>query len=165
MPKVHKPKARGEYSCMKCKATINKGDHYYKYTKFKSKPTIRCIKCKPKSSDLTSSEYLTEIYLLQESDFGSYVDNVSELVETLEVIKEGCESRFESIPESLQNAPNGEMLQERIDCVESAVDTLSDIEDFDESQEIDEDETIESLREDWEEECLEKIEEAINSLE
>jgi hypothetical protein len=165
MPKVNIQKARKEYTCRKCKSTINVGDKYYKYAMFRSKPTIRCINCKPKPSDLTSSEYLTEIYLLQESDYGDYTDNVESLVETLEVIKEGCEERFESIPESLQYAPNGEMLQERIDCLESAISDLEDIDEFDDSMEVEEDETIEELREEWEEECYGIIESAIESLE
>jgi len=141
MPKVTKQKARKPYICGRCKEVIEVGSEYYKFSFFRSKPSIRCINHKPKNSELTQNEYLKECFLLQERTIK--VDSIedfeslkSELIEILTPLQEMLEEKMENLPENLRWAPVGELLEERSGIIDNALQELEELE-------IDEDETLE----------------------
>lgn len=63
-------------------------------------------------------------------------DGLTELISNLEEIRDDLQSRLDNMPESLQYGPTGELLQERIDGLDSAIGDLESID-------------VESLRQDY----------------
>lgn len=112
---------------------IKKGDTYY-WWKFRFGGK-RVSKTFPKASQLTQSEYLSEIYSIHEdfadTEDGDLRDAIPDLVDRIRECGEGCQERLDNMPEGLQQGSTGEMLQERIDCCESAADELEGL-DFEE---------------------------------
>ena len=132
---------------------IAKGESYF-WWQFKNGGK-NFSKTRPKNSQLTQSAYLSQLYSIQEriedisaedaSDLESIVD---ELKSELEALKEETEEAKERMPDSLQDSPTGELLQERIDNLENAI---SEIESIDlEYEEPDEDELMDDLKDDVE---------------
>lgn len=111
---------------------IAKGESYY-WWQFKNGPK-QYSKNRPKPSQLTQSNYLSQLYSIQESmddpgaetaeDLQAFVEDVKEQLESL---KEETESSLENMPESLQSSPTGELLQERIDALDNAINELEGI--------------------------------------
>ncbi len=136
-------------------------------------------KTAPKRSQLTQSDFLSQLYALEENieeftcsskeDFDTFKEDI---ISQIDEMKEQCESSLDAMPEQLQQAPTGELLQERIDNLESWHDEIDSIEceDYDEEelkQEIkNEDEEIsdEDLEAELQEKIQEKVDEAISSL-
>lgn len=148
---------------------IAKGESYY-WWQFKNGPK-HISKDRPKQSQLTQSNYLGQLYSIQEemdemicedaSDVESFVDSIKEQLESL---KEETESSLENMPESLQSSPTGELLQERIDALDNAISEFDgidfDYEDPDEDDiknEIAEEEDIDTEKENWEEEITQDM--------
>lgn len=139
---------------------IEKGQSYW-WWQFKNGPK-RLSKTKPKRSQLTQSNYLSQLYDLEDrigsaeaSDPDELQALVEELTADLENLKEETEGSLENMPENLQSSPTGELLQERIDALDNAI---SELEGIDlEYEEPDEDEIKEDL--DGEEITAELIEE------
>ena len=99
---------------------------------------------RPKASQLTQSAYYGALYGLtenlegelppeNESDFDTMRDD---LASQLQEIGEECQTSLDNMPESLQEAPTGELLQERIYACESAVNDLESLEAPQEWEEI-----------------------------
>lgn len=123
MPRVHKVnKARKDYS----KFGIKKGDIYY-WWKFRYGPQVKSLTY-PKSSQLTQSSFLKEVYTIQETwedqiqkfseidDFETLINDTVGLVENL---REECENSYDNMPESLQEtSESGMLLEERIYAME-----------------------------------------------
>ena len=135
---------------------IAKGESYY-YWAFKNGP-IHYSKTRPKQSQLTQSNYLSQIYEFSEriSEFNTddpdelrdFIDNLKSDVENL---RDETQGSLDNMPEGLKQGSTGELLQERIDSLESAESELDCI-DCD-SIEVDEDEIKdEVLSEHWNEE-------------
>jgi len=134
---------------------IAKGESYY-WWQFKNGGK-HFSKTAPKQSQLTQSNYLSQLYSIQESmddpkcenagDLQAFVEDIKEQMESL---KEETEGSLENMPESLQQSPTGELLQERIDALDNAVNELDGI-----NLEYDED-GDQSLDE-WLEEKIEEI--------
>lgn len=124
-----------------------KGESYY-WWKFRYGGK-RYSKERPKQSQLTQSPYYAALYDLQDEideyqcgdyeDFECFVEDVKN---QLADIGEECQSSLDNMPESLQYAPTGELLQERIDACENAqyemdVDEFEfDPEDFEDYEEV-----------------------------
>jgi hypothetical protein len=131
---------------------IKKEDTYY-WWKFRYGGK-RMSKTYPKSSQLTQSEYLSSIYSIQERDIeGDFADLESlrdELVNELQEISEGLQERLDNIPEGLQQGSTGELLQERIDCVDGVVSELEgisfDMDEEEDCEEADIDEKADEIR-------------------
>lgn len=111
---------------------IAKGESYY-WWQFKNGGK-HFSKERPKSSQLTQSNYLSQLYSIQESMETIEANDAEELnavrddlVSQLESLKEETESSLENMPESLQSSPTGELLQERIDALDSAISELEEI--------------------------------------
>ena len=177
MAKAYQQKARKEYKCGKCGATINKGDLYYKIEAMYTPTKYRCCHCKPERSELTSSEYYSWLYNLQDHLNELYdlrSDGVIEdIVSELEDIKSELEEKLENMPEQLQDAEAGSLLQERIQSLEDAINELDYIEypDYDsvvddaniDEEDLEEDE-IEAEKERVYEEALDEYEEQISEI-
>lgn len=111
-------------------------------------------KTAPKASQLTQSEYLSQLYDFQEQlgglstgDFNEPDDLNSwkeEFVSNLETLRDEQEEKKSNMPEGLQEGPTGELLQERYDSLDSAINELEGIDcnDFD----FDEDEAKENAK-------------------
>lgn len=153
------------------KILIKKGEPYYWWQFKNSNPTIS--KTAPKRSQLTRSGYLSQLYDLQDrlgeirSDV-STPDNlesiVSDITSELENLKDECQSSLDNMPEGLQeNSSSGQLLQERIDALDSAVSELESVDiDYDEPSDDDlRAEAIEDLQLD--EESLQDQETEINA--
>lgn len=85
----------------------------------------------PKPSQLTQSEFLSSIYdindRLENIDADNVRDEVPAIIEELENIASELEDKLGNMPDSLQQAPTGELLQNRIDAVNDMKDELENI--------------------------------------
>lgn len=149
---------------------IAAGESYY-WWQFKNGPK-HISKERPKQSQLTQSNYLGQLYSIQEQiddikcdspdDLESVVDAIKS---DLESLKEETEGSLENMPESLQSSPTGELLQERIDALDSAISEFENIDcsDYEEPEETDlkeeiaEEEGIDMEKDNWEEEITEEM--------
>lgn len=142
MPRVHTQKARKDYP----QFNIRKGDIYYSW-KFRN--SGRCMsKTPPTPSQLTQSEYLQRLYELQDSassqlSEASTVEDVQSVVESIASdirdLAQEQEDKLSNMPDQLQYAPSGELLQERADTCNQVAD---DLENMDFSKEDDEEEDV-----------------------
>ena len=152
MPRVHfVKKARKDYP----EAGIKKGESYY-WWKFRYGGLHRS-KTKPKPSQLTQSDFLSQVYEIEEriqeididDDFQAEIDDI---VSELEMLRDETEDKLNNMPEQLQDTSEaGILLQDRIDALD---DWISDLESVDIS--IDEDLSEEELQ-DRVDEILEEI--------
>lgn len=146
------------------KVFIAKGESYW-WWQFKNSAK-QLSKERPKTSQLTQSNYLSQLYDIQErleqataespDDLESLID---EFKSELESLKEETESSLENMPESLQSSPTGELLQERIDALDNAISEMENIEtDY---EEPDEEEIKDELKEEEGDEDYEPTEEEV----
>jgi len=87
----------------------------------------QCSKTRPRPSQLTQSAYYGTIYSIQEEmqDAGGYED-ASDLesardgwAEQARELGSECEESLQNMPESLQQAPTGELLEQRVSAMEA----------------------------------------------
>lgn len=115
---------------------IKAGDSYY-WWKFRYGGK-RFSKTPPKRSQLTQSSFYSTIYDIEDDVIGGATADDSlpgvrdDVVSQLEDLKSECESNLENIPDNLKEASSGQLLQERIDALESAIDEFGglDMDDF-----------------------------------
>jgi len=107
---------------------------------------------------MTGSDFLATLYDIEDSMAGLSVENMEEaqgcietMISELEELRDETEGRRDNMPEQLQDAPTGEMLQGRVDSVDEMIGELEDIE-TDIDEELSEDE-----KEDRKEEILQAI--------
>jgi len=151
MAKLTRQKARKEYECCKCKKTISKGEIYQKITEMYSKPKIVCNNCVVSRCELTSSEYLSWLYELQDTFRFYSSDEVDELIGYLEDQKSELEEKLYNIPEQFQNGEPASILEDRIDGLDEAISQLEQL-DFNENEDREEpsEEEIQGLLEEAE---------------
>ena len=110
----------------------------------------------PKRSQLTQSNFLGQLYDLQDgmsfSDYDDFESTVDEIKSTINEMRDECQESLDNMPEQLQYAPTGELLQERIDALEEWEGEFDNVD-----LEVDEDMSVEDK--------LERIEEIRNELE
>lgn len=126
-------KSRKEHTCFKCRKTIPAGSRYYKGVLNFSRPLIACTNCGLKHYEVTTSDYKRTVGPIVEDWGETYAveDGVWEAIaEALEELKDELEERLDNIPEQLQEADTGTLLQERIDALESVISNLTDYEDM-----------------------------------
>ena len=132
MGKATSQKANKEYKCLKCGATINKGETYYKIVARFSRPKIRCLHCKPQRSELTTSDYLSWLWDLQDNLSSRYdlKDEVAkdDLYSELENMQSDLQDRFDNIPEQFQEGDAAQTLQDRIDSLDNAISEIDCLE-------------------------------------
>lgn len=130
MAKIEKPKARKEYKCSKCGETIKVGDTYLKGTPFRMKPIIRCTKCGLRSWELSSSEYVQGVGRVcdcWEEDYGCNEDTAQSIADELSTIRDETQDKLDNMPYGLQEGDTGQLLQERIDCLDDVISELESI--------------------------------------
>lgn len=130
---------------------IKKGESYY-WWKFRHGAKRRS-KTAPRPSQLTQSAFFSGLYASTES-FDDAVrdatscqelkDAVDTLHEALDEIKSETEEKLQNMPDSLQQGPTGELLQERIDGLEEFIQELEGLDIPDEEENDDEEENEES---------------------
>jgi hypothetical protein len=144
------------------RAGIEVGDSYY-WWKFRYGGK-QYSKTRPRSSQLTQSEFLGEIYALQESiedltlDDAPFEDFVKETADRLREIANECEEKRYNMPDALQDGDTGQLLEARAEACNNAADELEaiDLSEFDEDEareeleddEVDEDDEIDDSIED-----------------
>ena len=164
MPRVHKKKARNDIYRNGAKVEdsktksgfrmdrskpadehdtvlIPKGSTYYMWT-FRFGGTHRSLTY-PMSSQLTQSEFLQRVYGVHENmpQFADKSDLEAWLEETiseLEELRDEQEEKRDNMPENLQDAPTGELLQERYDAVDNWIGELEMLKDRCEDEDGDE---------------------------
>lgn len=160
MAKVKKRKARKDYPAQ----GIKRGDEYYTWQLYRG-PVMRSM-TPPSRSQLTGSEFLGQVYDLVDVTFANAEspDDFKEGKDELDNIKDELQSRFENMPQQLQDADTGQLLQTRIDSCEEWSNTIDSAADTYESavSEIDEDESLsdeekEEKRNEAKEACLEEV--------
>lgn len=122
--------ARKEHKCSKCGNTIEVGQSYLKATPYRRPTIYRCTKCGLKSYETSGSEYVKEVGSIVEDWEESYSlgeTTAEDIASTLEDIKDSQQDSLDNMPENLQYGDTGQMLQERIDSLESVIDELNDI--------------------------------------
>lgn len=166
MATLKRQKARKEYVCSNssCKKVIKVGDEYYRFSQSRFHPLrILCLACRPTRSQMTGSEFLSTMFAIEDGDMSkvsieAIQDDAQSIIEgiigQLEELRDETEERRENMPESLQDAPTGEMLQGRVDSVEEMISELEDIE-----TDIDEE-----LSEEEKQERYEEIQQAIQDV-
>lgn len=122
MTKLHHVKrAQKDYPS----AGIKKGEPYY-WWKFMYQPR-RLSKTKPRRSQLTQSEYLSqamdimdEINALQEEGAALGTSVIEEIISQVETLREETQDKLDNMPYQLQESDAGCILYERIEACEEA---------------------------------------------
>lgn len=131
--------------CSKCGTLIEKGQPYRWWKFMRGGKFIRCnsAKCLPRPSDLTRSDFWKAIYSIQEEELFTnseeFESDRDTAVSDLQNIRDETQEKLDNMPQGLQEGDTGQLLQERIDALESAIETLegTDLEiadDLDDSQ-------------------------------
>lgn len=110
---------------------------------------------------MTQNAFKQELYSIQEKiedfDAGDDTDAIAIFVEEitgdLESLRDTCQESLDNIPEQLQEAPAGQILQERIDALDEAISEFENIDTEFESQKDEETDREEDWTdEEWAEE-------------
>lgn len=164
--KAYRQKAAKPYICSKCGKEIKSGEEYIRISGFHAWTQIRCTKCGYTRSDLTTSDYLKWLYDLQDNTSEMFEESeelANDIASELESKRDELQDSYDNIPESLQQGAVAEIIQERIDNLDSAIDDLysldyPDMSDFDEDSTDNLDENGDPvLSTDEEEEYLEAV--------
>lgn len=111
---------------------IKKGESYYWWKLHRG--SKRFSKTAPKRSQLTGSSFYSTLYDIEDDMIGNANadDNLGgirdEVVGALEELRDQCEESRSNMPEGLQESETGNMLQERYDALDSAIDEFNNIE-------------------------------------
>lgn len=85
----------------------------------------------PKPSQLTQSDFLQQVYELNDRieavDESNAADEVAEIISELENLASEQEDKLSNMPDSLQQAPTGELLQNRAYAVNDMVSELEGV--------------------------------------
>lgn len=123
-------KSRKEYKCNKCGKVIPAGSRYYK-GEINFGPTIvRCEECKLESWEVTTSDYqlsVGQIVYKWRDDYNLEEGVNEDIASALEEIRDDLQDRLDNMPEGLQEGDVGQLLQERIDSLENAIEDLNSI--------------------------------------
>jgi len=121
---------------------IAKGESYY-WWQFQNSPK-QYSKTRPRASELTQSAYYSTLYSIVEQIEDFSTDSAEELSEFAESIKTELEDlrdttqeSYDNMPENLQYSPTADLLQERVDSLESGISEIESI-DFDYEEEDEE---------------------------
>lgn len=120
MPRVHfVEKAR------KDNPAVKKGESYY-WWKFRYGGK-RYSRTRPRQSQLTQSAYFGTLYQIAEfvsdsnpEDWDDFETMKDDVVSQITDLRDETQSSLDNMPDSLQYSPTGELLQERIDALDSA---------------------------------------------
>jgi hypothetical protein len=151
---------------------IAKGESYF-WWQFLRSPK-QYSKERPKNSQLTQSSFLSTLYGIEErieefsaenkDDFDSFIEEIKSEIEEL---RDTTQESLDNMPEGLQQGDTGQLLQERVDGLDSWIDEIDGIElDCDEEEVragiIEDDEEKELSEDEVEEKVAEEIQEKVN---
>ncbi len=112
---------------------IAKGEPYY-WWQFKNSPK-QFSKTAPKNSQLTQSNFLSQLYAMEEEieeftcetreEFEEFRDDIKNRIEEL---RDECQNSLDNMPEGLQQGDTGQLLQERIDAMDSWASDIEGVE-------------------------------------
>lgn len=128
--KIKKSNRGAEVRCGKCGKVINPGEYYFKAEPYMAPAITRCESCGLKSYETSSSSYVQSMGELTsdwQSSYSTESSAASDIADYLEEIKSELEDNFDNIPEQLQDGSAGQLLQERIDCLEDVISNLQDL--------------------------------------
>lgn len=167
MATLKKQTARKRYECSNCVAPIEPGTEYYRFslTRFQQLRPL-CLKCKPTRSQTTTSDFFSTLYDIEDEIAGWDAEEmydaqtlIGDIVSQLENLRDETQGKFDNIPENLQYAPVGELLQGRVDALEEMI---GELENVDVNIDIEPDETIEP--DEREDDVDEHTEERLNEI-
>lgn len=126
MARARQVKARKDYP----QFGIKKGDVHWTWDLMlgpRSSKTFRQLE-KPRRSQLTASEYLSTLYDIEDDllEFDGSSDDVGELITRLEELRDETQDKFDNMPEGLQQGDTGQLLEERVNALDSAIQELED---------------------------------------
>src|SRR3990167_3481460 len=173
MAKVYtvKKARKDQGPCGKCGIQIKAGEGYL-YWAFmiggRGGPLHkRCLQpqCSPLPSDLTQSDFWGTVYELQartwdDSDLDSLESDKDSVRDDLQSLLDDTSGKLDNMPEGLQQGDVGQLLQERIDALESTINDLDSIDIYWEEPGQDKDET----KEDFEERKNQELQDRINEI-
>lgn len=124
-------------------ADIKVGDSYY-WWKFKWGGK-HFSKSPPKRWQLTQSDFYSTLWQIEDRAGGVKADSIEDLEsecesirEELEALRDECQEKLDNMPEGLQKGSTGELLQSRIDELDSLISEIEGM-DFSEPEDDDED--------------------------
>lgn len=112
---------------------IKKGESYFWWEfRYGGKHVSRT---QPRPSQLTGSEFLSTVLRIGErindvsldTDVGELQNIVDEIKDELETLQSETQDKRDNMPEQLQEAPTGELLQNRIDSLQEMMDEIDNI--------------------------------------
>lgn len=140
MPRVtHVKKARKPIPSI----GVEVGDSYY-WWQFAFSPRS-VSKTPPRPSQLTRSEFLGALYDMQDELGNLELSEAGDFAARVRELGEEQAEKIQNMPESLQYAPSGELLQERADAMEQWADELESIGDRHGEEGEDEDDLLEEF--------------------
>lgn len=114
------------------KIFINKGESYYTWSFMYG--TANYSKTRPRQSQLTQSNFMSQYYAFQEriddfkpevvEDIETFVDT---LISDLEGLRDETQDSLDNMPDSLQESPTGQLLAERVESLEETISELENI--------------------------------------
>lgn len=123
-------KSRKEYKCSKCGKIIPAGSRYYKGEINFGPTIIRCTECGLEHWEVTTSDYQLragEIVYRWRENYDTSEDGIASIISDLEELRDELQDRLDNMPEGLQEGDVGQLLQERIDALDSAISDLESI--------------------------------------
>jgi vacuolar-type H+-ATPase subunit I/STV1 len=127
---------------------VKKGESYY-WWQFAFSPKQYSATRPRRSQYATQSSYLQQVMDMEDANRvcdDSLIDDIDELKTQIEELQSECEQSLENMPENLQEAETGQLLQERIDACEAAISELENIDTvFDDSDHDDPNEFWENV--------------------
>ena len=186
--------SRKEHKCSKCGIVIGVGLPYYKGTINFHPDIVRCVGCGLQPWEVTTSSYVLQVGDIVYNwgkNFDVSEETPADIAAAFQEILDECQERLDNMPESLQYSPTGELLQERIDNLESVIGDLeaididdlkgqsvesvmSELDDYDAEKTYDFDEELnngqengiaDDLTSDLNDKISEEIENALSSIE
>ena len=155
-------KSRKEFKCSKCGKIIPVGSSYIRGSMNFSHDVIRCTDCGLKQYELTTSDYISRVGEIVEDWRDVYGVDPEGIAEALREIQSDCEERLENMPEGLQEGDTGQLIQDRIDCLDEAANELDYIDINDMRTEATEDLGENATADEIDARCNELIESAID---
>ena len=123
-------KSRKEYRCKKCGKVIPAGSRYYKGEINFGPTIIRCTECGLEPWEVTTSDYQLragEIVYRWRENYDTSEDGIASIISDLEELRDELQDRLDNMPEGLQEGDIGQLLQERIDALDSAISDMESI--------------------------------------
>lgn len=121
-------KARKDYP----EAGIKRGDSYF-WWKFNFLKAIHKSRTAPTRSQLTQSGFLQDVYAIEDrisslstdDDLSSETESIKD---DLQNLADECQEKLDNMPEQLQeNSTSGQLLQERVDEIDSMISELDGV--------------------------------------